>query len=76
MDMCYLPLSCIKSRVAYCSTTINFGRIAGQDSVYIVVPVNYHYVCASAVGAFQRKRSILNRSVLRGNSARSERRLV
>lgn len=40
MDMCYLPLSCIKNRVAYCSTTINFGRIAGQDSVYIVVAVN------------------------------------
>ena len=40
LDMCYIPLSYIRSRVAYCSTSINFGRIAGQDTVYIVVPVD------------------------------------
>lgn len=39
MDSYYLPISHLQSKVAYCSTSIFFGRIIGTDTVYVVVPV-------------------------------------
>ena len=39
-DMYFLPLTCIKSRVAYCKKTVNFGRVIGNDSVIIAVPIS------------------------------------
>ena len=36
----FLPLTCIKSRVAYCKTSVNFGRVVGTDSVIIAVPLS------------------------------------
>ena len=36
----FLPLACIKSRVAYCKTSVNFGRVVGTDSVIIAVPLS------------------------------------
>lgn len=44
-DIYFLPLTCIKSRVAYCKKTVNFGRVVGDDSVIIAVPLSsgaYH----------------------------------
>ena len=35
-DAFYIPLNCIKSRVAYSETSVNFGRIIGEQSVYVV----------------------------------------
>ena len=35
----FIPISHIKSRLAHTSTTINFGRIIGQDHVLVVVPL-------------------------------------
>lgn len=45
-DILFIPISHIKSRVAYASTTINFGRIIGQDHVLVVVPLvnDMHFV--------------------------------
>ena len=39
-DLYFLPLTCIKSRVAYCKKTVNFGRVIGNDSVIIAVPLS------------------------------------
>lgn len=38
--MYFLPLTCIKCRVAYCKKTVNFGRVIGNDSVIIAVPLS------------------------------------
>ena len=35
----FIPLFHVHSRVAYVSTNVNFGRIIGINSVYVVVPV-------------------------------------
>ena len=35
-----IPLTCIKSRVAYCKISVNFGRVVGIDSVIIAVPLS------------------------------------
>lgn len=39
LDVHYVPLSHIKSRVAYSLASVNFGSVIGSDTVYIVVPV-------------------------------------
>ena len=33
-------LTCIESRVAYCKKTVDFGRVIGDDSVIIAVPLS------------------------------------
>ena len=38
-DFTFIPLSSIQSRVVYVKTTFNFGRVIGDDSVYIVTPL-------------------------------------
>ena len=35
-DQRYVALSSIKSRVAYCETTVAFGRFIGKESIYVV----------------------------------------
>ena len=40
-DMHFLPLTCIKSRVAYCKKTVDFGRVIGNDSVILAVPLSF-----------------------------------
>ena len=35
-DAFYIPLDHIKTRVAYCETLVDFGRIIGKEVVYIV----------------------------------------
>ena len=36
LDVFYIPLHFIKNRVAYSETSVNFGRIIGTETVYIV----------------------------------------
>ena len=36
-DFTFIPVSSIQSRVVYIKTTFNFGRIIGDDSVYIAI---------------------------------------
>ena len=38
-DHLFIPLSYIKSRTAYVSTPIDFGRVIGMDNVLVVVPL-------------------------------------
>ena len=38
-DIKFIPLSHIHSRVAYCSSTVNFGRFIGSHQVFVVVQV-------------------------------------
>ena len=38
-DIFFLPLSCIRSRVAYCKKEVHFGHVIGNDSVIIAVPL-------------------------------------
>ena len=35
-DIYYISLSSIKSTVAYCETQVDFGRIIGKQTVYVV----------------------------------------
>ena len=35
-----LPLSYILCRIAYASTSVNFGRVIGEDTVLVVVPLS------------------------------------
>ena len=35
-----IPVSKIKSRVAYSKTSVNFGRMIGDDSVYVIVSLD------------------------------------
>lgn len=38
-DITYIPLTCIKSRVAYSKQDVNFGRVIGTEKVLIVSPL-------------------------------------
>lgn len=43
-DTFYIDLSHIKSRVAYCESVVDFGRIIGSQSVFVVsVLCNYSH---------------------------------
>ena len=46
LDIVLIPVSYIKSRSAYASASVNFGRVIGQDNVLIVVPLvnDMHFV--------------------------------
>ena len=35
-DAFYIPLHHIKTRVAYCATLVDFGRVIGKEMVYVV----------------------------------------
>lgn len=35
-DVFYIPLYDIKTRVAYCETSVDFGRVIGEEVVYVV----------------------------------------
>lgn len=39
-DILLLPLSHILCRTAYVSTSVNFGRVIGEDTVLVVVPLS------------------------------------
>ena len=36
VDVYHISLACIKSRVAFCETVVDFGRIIGKQTVYVV----------------------------------------
>ena len=36
----FIPVSKIKSRVVHSKTSINFGRMIGVDSVYVIVSLD------------------------------------
>ena len=36
---CYIPVSDLKSGVIYSKAVVNFGRIIGEDSVYVITPL-------------------------------------
>lgn len=38
----FIPVTSIKSRVVYTQSLVNFGRISGSDTVYVVVPLVYN----------------------------------
>ena len=35
-DMFYIPICDVKSRVAFCSISVNFGRVIGEEMVHVV----------------------------------------
>lgn len=37
---CFVPVSHIKSRVVYTKASVNFGRMIGLDTVYVIVPLD------------------------------------
>ncbi len=37
----FIPISFIKSRVVFIKTKFNFGQYIGEDSVYIIVPIEH-----------------------------------
>lgn len=39
-DFFFVPVQCIKSRVAYCNVEVDFGRIIGKERVNIVSPLS------------------------------------
>ena len=38
-DITFIPITSIEHRVVYAKTKFNFGRLVGDDSVYIIVPI-------------------------------------
>ena len=37
---CFIPVARIRSRVVYTKDNVNFGRIIGLDTVYIIFPLD------------------------------------
>lgn len=38
-DICYIPITKIESRVVYTKKSVDFGRIHGNQTVFVVVPI-------------------------------------
>ena len=39
-DFFFVPITYIKSRVAYCKMEFDFGRIIGKERIYVVSPLS------------------------------------